>query len=188
MRRFAGWIVIVIGLLASGCSSLVAPNYSPDYSAVDSLKRAQLLKSAVGKAQPDDPDAPVNGIKLRGANLRASDGTFAAYLGRAITTDLRDADLYDPNASRRIDVVLLRNDINIAGFSDGTGEITADLTLSDGGRTLLRKTYTASTRFESNFMGAIAIPKGQTEYPNLVRALLSTIYRDPAFVRAMQTR
>ena len=49
----------------------------------------------------------------------------------------------------------------------------------------LRKTYQARTSFESSFAGAVAIPKGQIEYPSLVRTLLRNVYTDPAFVAAI---
>ena len=185
--RFIVASVLVVCTLASGCAQLVVPNYSADFSAVDALKRAPLQKASVGTVQPVDPAAKVNRLSLRGAGLGTPDGTFSAYLGRAITADLKDAALYDAQSPRHIDLVLLQNEIDVSGFSEGKGQIEVDLSLVNGSTTLLRKTYAATTRFDSSFAGAVAIPKGQSEYPNVVRSLLSTIYRDPAFIKAMQT-
>lgn len=186
--RCAGMLLaLVVSVLSTGCANLVAPDYSADYSAVDALKRSGLAKSNVGKVQPEDAAAKVNLISLRGSSLRASDTTFAGYVGRAMMSDLKEAGLYDANATRRIDMVLLKNEIDVSGFSEGLGLIEVQLTISDGGKTLLQKNYTAKTRFESGFAGAVAIPKGQTEYPNLVRELLAAIYRDQAFLQAMRS-
>jgi len=187
MRFAAVLLAVAVSALATGCANLVAPDYSADYSAVDALKRSGLAKSRVGKVQPEDVEAKVNLISLRGASLRAGGTTFAGYVGRAMMNDLKEAGLYDANAVRRIDMVLLKNDIDVSGISEGSGLIEVQITISEGGKTLLQKSYTAKTRFESGFAGAVAIPKGQTEYPNLVRELLATIYRDQAFLQAMRS-
>lgn len=60
-----------------------------------------------------------------------------------------------------------------------------ELTVTRDGSQRLYKSYAARTTFESSFAGAVAIPKGQIEYPNLVRALLREVYSDPEFVVAL---
>lgn len=185
MRRFLLAALMGLSTLATGCASFVAPDYSADFPAVDALKRAGLERASVGKFEPQDPTAKVNRITLRGAPLTASNGTFSAYIERALIADLSEAGLYDPKSDRRIDLVLLKNDIDVSGINEGTGQIEANLTVSEAGTPRLRKTYSATTRFESSFAGAVAVPKGQAEYPNLVRALLSKIYRDVAFIQAL---
>jgi len=186
MRHTITAILLTVCALASGCASYVAPNYSADYSALDPLKRAGLAKTAVGKVQPVDANAKVNKITLRGATLKVSEGTFTSYIERAVIADLNEAGLYDSNSPKHIDILLLRNDIDVSGMNTGLGEIEIDLSLAESGKILLRKTYSAKTTFESSFAGATAVNKGQTEYPNLVRELLATVYRDPAFVQAMR--
>jgi len=186
MRFAAALLALTVSVLSTGCANFVAPDYSADYSAVDALKRSGLAKSSVGKVQPEDAAAKVNSISLRGSSLKAGDTTFAGYVGRAMMSDLKEAGLYDANAQRRIDMVLLKNEIDVSGFSEGMGSIEVQLTVSEGSKTLLQKNYTAKTRFASSFAGAVAIPKGQTEYPNLVRELLASIYRDQAFVQALR--
>jgi hypothetical protein len=188
MRHFFTTLIITVAALISGCANLVVPSYSPDYAAVDSLKHSKLDKAALGKVQPDDAKAKVNQISLRGANLTAGDVTFAGYLERAMKNDLQEAGMYDSNAARRIDIVLLQNDMDVSGFSEGVGRIEIELSITTSGTTVLRKKYATSIKFESSFIGAVAIPKGQTEYPNLVRALLSVIYRDQAFSQAMRAQ
>jgi hypothetical protein len=188
MRYTLSLLILAVAALTTGCANFQAPSYSADYAAVDALKRSGLGKSKVGDVQPEQPTAKVNQITLRGSSLTAGDTTFAGYVGRALTSDLKEAGLYDANASRRIDLVLLQNDIDISGFSEGRGIIEVQLTVSNAGKTVLQKNYSANTKFESSFAGHVAIPKGQTEYPNLVRELLTGIYRDQAFLQAMRTQ
>lgn len=181
------WAILAsIAVLTTGCASLVTPTYSPDYPSLDRLKAGQLGKVAVGTFQPRDPQAPVNKITLRGSSLATPQGTFSEYLESAMRSDLNELRALDPNAQTRVDAVLLKNEIDVSGFSTGTGVMVATVTVSKRGAPVLQKTYTANTQFESSFAGAVAIPKGMNEYPTLVRTLLQTIYSDTAFINAIK--
>ena len=186
MYRLKSAVIAVALSCLAGCASFVVPSYSADYSAVDALKRSGLKPVAVEPVQPQDSSAKVNKITLRGAQLTVDDGNYAKYLERALQSDLKEAGLFDPASNRRLFVTLLRNDIDVSGFSEGTGDIQAEVAVNEQGQTRLRKTYTANTKFESSFAGAVAIPKGQAEYPNLVRSLLAQIYRDPEMLAALK--
>lgn len=172
-------------LLATGCAQLVAPPYSSDYEALDNLKRAHAERVTVATVQPTDPKSPVNNLSLRGAGLRSASGTFAKYLEDALVGDLREISLYDPSAHTRIDAVIQKNEIAVSNIATGSGSMDVELTVLRDGSQRLRKLYSVQTTFESSFAGAVAIPKGQSEYPNLVRALLRKVYSDPAFIQAI---
>ena len=186
LRPLVTAIAVGATLALGACGSFVVPDYSADYGAVDGLKRQGLQRASVGPGAPEDRTAKVNQITLRGSQLTAGERSFAAYVARALATDLREAGLLDTGSTRRIDVTLLRNDVDISGLSVGTSDIEIELTVTEAGRTLLKKNYQAQTRFDSHFVGNVAIPRGQIEYPNLVRALLATIYRDPAFIQSLK--
>ncbi|WP_439608730.1 hypothetical protein [Hydrogenophaga sp.] len=175
-----------ITVLLTGCASFVAPTYSPDYPSIDRLKASQLGKVSVGVFQPRSAEAPVNRITLRGAAFAPASGTFAEYLENAIRSDLTELRVLDPNAGTRIDATLLKNDIDVSGINTGEGFMDVKLTVSKGGKAVHEKVYSARTQFESSLAAAVAVPKGQSEYPRLVRTLLQTIYADPAFIAAVQ--
>lgn len=178
--------LIIVSILLSGCASFVAPGYSPNYETIDKLKKENLAKLAVGEVQPTDPAAPINKISLRASSLKSSSGTFAKYLEEALISDLKELGLYEPTAGNRIDAVIIKNDIDISGFSKGLGIMEVKIKVSKNTDTVFEKTYVANTQFESSFAGAVAIPKGQSEYPSLVRELLKKIYEDPAFIQAIK--
>jgi len=176
-----------LAIFATGCAQLVAPPYSSDYEALDRLKKAPLRPATVAAVQPTDPKHAVNNLSLRGARLVSAKGTFAKYLEDALVADLKELSAYDPAARTRIDATLLNNDIAIGNIATGTGLIEVELTVTRDGERRLRKKYVARTSFESSFAGAVAIPKGQSEYPALVRALLRDIYSDSEFVSAISS-
>lgn len=186
MKKIIKLMLVITSLQLSGCASLVAPSYSPSYESIDQVKKVKAVRLSVGTVLPTDPAAKVNTISLRGSSLKASDGTFAKYLENAIVSDLKEMGFYDSTSSSRIDITILKNDIDISGFSNGNGMLEAAVKVTCNNVVSLDKTYTATTQFDSSFAGAVAIPKGQSEYPNLVRAFLTQLYSDSAFVEAIK--
>ena len=180
-------IVVSIALIAltTGCT-IMAPSYTPDYTVLDALKRQQLEKIAIEPVEPKNPKAGINSISLRGSQLTSTSGSYAQYLEDAIKSDLNEAKMLDPNSTFRLSATLLKNDIDVTGFSTGIGTIEAKFSINRKSITLFDKTIAAETEFESSFAGAVAIPKAQTEYPNLVRALLNKLYTDKEFVHVLQ--
>lgn len=170
----------------SGCSTLTPPPYSADYQTLDQLRKQPLEKISVGAFQPRNLDAPVNRISLRAATLAGPKGTFAQYLEDALIQDMQEIAVFAAGAGTRIDATILKNDIDISGFSTGTGRMDVELTVTRNAKTQLNKTYSAMSTFNSSFIGAVAIPKGQSEYGTLVRALLSAVYADPQFINALK--
>ena len=181
-----GLMFVLLAGVLGGCASLTTPPYSPDYEAIDRLKEENTEKLAVGKVQPDDPAAPVNKITLRGITLKPQSGTFANYLEDAIRTDLMEMGVYNPAAATRIDMTIVKNDIDVSGISTGYGAMEVKLTVNKSGSSMFEKTYATYTQFDSSFLGSTALAKGQSEYPNLVRTLLQKIYGDPSFINAVR--
>jgi hypothetical protein len=178
--------VVTAAVLTSGCASFSAPSYSPHYETIDRLKRLNLEKMSIGEVQPSEATAPVNKISLRGAMLVSPSGTFANYLKNAIRSDLTEMGLYDPASATQVDATILRNDIDVSGFETGYGVMEARVAIAKHGVLAFERIYSVNTQFQSSFAGAVAVPKGQNEYPNLVRALLQKVYGDPSFIEAVR--
>lgn len=176
----------ILSLQLSGCVSLHAPDYSPDYQVIDSYRNISAGKFSVETVQPTDPAAKVNNISLRASSLKSASGTFSKYIENALISDLSEMGLYDTSSSSSIGVTVLKNDIDISGLSEGSGILEGLVQVKRSQKTVLEKRYSATTKFESSFVGAVAIPKGQQEYPNLVRAFLQKIYADPEFKQAIK--
>lgn len=176
----------LIGVSLSGCATFVAPNYSPSYEEIDRLKKLSADHFSIDPVQPTDPSAKVNRITLRGTSMQSPYGTYSKYLENALISDLTEMGVYDASSASRINVLILKNDIDISGFSVGTGVLEANIKVSRSGNVVLDKTYKTETKFESSFAGIVAIPKGQSEYPNLVRAFLKDVYNDSSFIEALK--
>ncbi|HEX5805108.1 MAG TPA: hypothetical protein VFY31_02080 [Macromonas sp.] len=179
-------LVSVVAVLTSGCASFSVPSYTPDYPTLDQMKRENIEKISVGQFQPQDPNSPINKISLRGASLKPAEGNYAKYLEQAIRSDLADMRLLDPESPTRIEATLTQNYIDVSGISTGYGALEVELSVLKSGTAVFTKKYMVQTSFESSFAAAVAVPKGQNEYPNLVKTLLKNIYSDPDFLRSVK--
>lgn len=118
--------------------------------------------------------------------LTSPKGTFANYLEDAIRSDLIEINFHDDASNIQLNATILQNDIDVSGIGTGYGVMEINLAIEKFGALVLEKIYLANTEFDSSFAGAVAIPKGQSEYPNLVRTLLKKIYNDSAFIDAVK--
>ena len=181
------FFLVLITIFTSGCASLQAPDYSPNYKIIDNLKNKDIQRMSVGEIQPKDKNASINYISLRGRKLISPcGGTFANYLENAIRSDFIEMGIYDPTSTTELNATILKNDIDISGISSGYGVMEVELTLKKKGNMVFKKIYSANIEFESAFSGNIAIPTGQAAYPDLVRKLLQTIYTDKQFLEMVQ--
>ena len=177
---------IVVAALGSGCS-IVAPQYSSSMQNVQKLKDAGNTPAKVGEFGSRQAPENANPISLRGSSLVSPyASSYANYLGEAIKQELTLAGRLTSNADIEVSGVLLKNDINVSGFSVGYGDIEARFVVKKGGRVTYDQTKSAHTEWESAFAGPIAIPRGRDEYPRLVQQLLAVLYTDKTFLEALQ--
>lgn len=178
--------VLMAAFFFTGCASLEAPAYTPQYEVLDKLKRQKIENISVGKFQPSDPQNPLNRISLRGASITSPNETFAKYLEEAIRSDFKDIDRYEANAKIQIEGTIFKNDIDVLSFSKGYSIIEIKMVITKNDNITFEKNYSANTEFESSFAGAIALQNGLAEYPRLIRKLLSSVYEDSAFIKEIQ--
>lgn len=177
---------ILLAVFESGCS-MVAPQYSASMENVQTLKNAGEVSGRVGTftsvSGPGNPDT----ISLRASSMVSPySGSYANYLAEAIKQELSMAGKLAAGTDIEVSGVLLKNDMNIGSFSTGYGDIEARFVVKRGDRVSYDQVKTAHTEWESAFVGAVAIPRGQQEYPRLVQTLLSQLYADVAFLQALK--
>jgi hypothetical protein len=171
--------------LASGCS-MTAPKYTASLDNVQNLKDANIQPTKVGVFT----SVPVNDnqatISLRGSSLASPyEGSYAKYLAEALTQELSMAGKLAPDAQIEVTGALLKNDISIP-VSTGTADITAGFTVTRGGTVRYDRSKSIHETWDSSFIGAIAIPRAQEEYPVMVQKLLAELYADPDFIQALK--
>ena len=181
---------ILLALLAifsclGGCS-LVAPKYTLSVNHVQTLRDAGPASVKVGAISAQGDEAHDQSISLRGSAMHSPYGTYARYLQEALTQELREANILDPNAQVEISAVVLKNDIHAAGFVTASADIEARFQVTRAGQTTFDKIKSAHLEWDSSFIGGIAIPRAQQHYPQVVSALLEQLYADREFLQALK--
>jgi len=175
--------MILVGAIA-GCAT-VAPNYNTSPESAQRLQTAKVQPANVGDFSAEK-GAPNTSIALRASTMEAAQGTYAKYLAAAIKSELELVKLYSPNSTTQISGVLIRNEMNTGLAVTGEGLIEARFIVRRDGNVRFDKVKLASITWDSNFVGAIAIPRAQQEYPRLVQRLVAELFSDPDFVTALK--
>jgi hypothetical protein len=177
--------LVLAAVLATGCA-MQAPRYQPSLDNVEVAKKLPASAS-VGAFKVQANGAGVSSIGLRGSSMNSPVGAdYAAYLADALQQELQLAGKMDAKSTVVITGVLLKNDIAAGGFSTNSGEIEAEFLVLNGGKERFRATKRSELSWESSFVGAIAIPKAQQQYPLLVQKLLTQLFADASFVAALK--
>lgn len=185
MKRLV-WITVLMAFI-SGCAQM-APRYSPSVVNVQNLRDSGAGKCAIGtiRADPKVGDK-VNAITLRTHPLVSPyNEKFTDYLENALRTDFTLAGLLDPNSTVLIEGLMLSNDIDVSGASEGTGEMAVRVIVTRAGQVRYDKVKTSKITFEISFLGALSIPRGVQAYPELVQKFLADLYADYEFIDALK--
>tara|TARA_R110002126_G_scaffold12196_3_gene53139 strand:- start:1467 stop:2012 length:546 start_codon:yes stop_codon:yes gene_type:complete len=176
-------LALLLTLVISGCS-MHTPPYATSIDNNQLIKRSGIQPVAVGNFTTTKK---LNKISLRGSPMHSSVGAgYGDYLNDALVQELKLAKLWSAVSTNVISGELLANDIDISGFSSGEGVITVRFMVESNGAIVFEKTVTANTDIESSFIGAIAIPNGQANYPVLIQEVIKNLFSDPEFIKALQ--
>lgn len=190
MKRFLRIALLAIAAcsaaLLTGCATpMGAPQPTLDNTA--RLRAVPLQKAGLGTFTVDSkkPASLDQSVSMRGSTLHSPvDGSFAQYLKETLRTELDAAGLYDPASPAVIAGTLIDTDVD-AAIGTGTAKLRARFVVTRNGATTFDKVLTASSRWESSFIGAVAIPLAASKYQELYRKLAGQLFSDPAFRRAL---
>lgn len=176
-------LALLMGL--SGCS-LPVQNYQPSVQNVHELRNTPTNRLGVGAFSAREDEAKINQFSLRGSSLTSPSGSFAAYLENAVKEELKHANKLDLSSEIRLTGVLVKNVVDASGISLGTADIEAEFTVVRKGKEIFRKIKSIHHEWPSSFVGAVALPAAQTNYPIAVQKLLSSLLTDADFITSIQ--
>lgn len=178
-------LIIVMQIVAalSACAT-TAPRYTPDLAASEELEKQALGKMRVGEFSSATPD--VEKITIRGGTFNAPGGSsFANYLRMALQDELVMAGIWDESSSISISGILLENDLDASGINTGIADLSAEFIVTVNSSEVYRNIHSIHHEWESSFAGAVAISRAHDNYVIAVRMLLSELFTDPNFLRAV---
>lgn len=173
-------------LFLHGCA-LQAPRYQPSIDNVEQLKKAAVRPATLGAFTVQAGATGGGSISLRGSGMTSPVGAdYAAYLADALRQELALAGKLDPKSTLEISGVLVKNDIAAGGISTNSGEVEARFIVKNGGQVRYDAVKRAELSWDSSFIGGVAIPKAQQQYPLIVRQLLAKLLADSLFQQSLQ--
>jgi hypothetical protein len=179
-------VLLASAVLAGGCS-LVAPRYTSSLENVQTIKDAGTQTASVGTIESGSGKGNHNPISLRGSSLASPyDNSYAKYLAEALKQELSLAGKLAPDAQIEVSGVLQKNDINIPAVGSGSGDLEARFVVKHEGAVRYDRVKSVHDEWDSSFVGAVAIPRAQTQYPILVQKLLAQLYADPDFMQSLK--
>lgn len=184
MIRIMKVSVVALSLLVTACS-MQAPPYQASLENVQTIKRAKVEQLNVGNITSTKE---LNSISLRGSSMYSPvDKSYGVYLSKALENELKLAKLWSGVSATVLTGEMLTNDIDVSGFSEGTGEASAKFVVTRDNKVIFEKVISANHTFESSFIGAIAIPNAQAGYVNLVQKLIKNLFEDEAFISVLKS-
>lgn len=176
--------LLALAVLASACSTPLPP-YSPSVANAD-ITTKLAAPIAVGKfGYAQGREAELNHVSGRGMSFESPvEGSIAAYFAAAAISELKAGGKYDANAPRVLTGVLEKNHLDASGTSQNDSALQVRFRLSHGSATLYDRQVSAERKWESSFMGAIAVPMAASNYIATLQKLLGNLFQDPDFIRA----
>jgi hypothetical protein len=156
----------------------------PSLQTLEALRASDLPAMRVGSfaLAPGLPAELDKSAGVRAASLTSpEDGSFAKYLGKTLETDLRMTGKLDPNSDLVVEGLLTANDVD---SSVGTAKLGAKFSLLRAGKPVFEKTLSADAKWESTFIGAVAIPDAINNYTALYDKLALSLLTDADFKAA----
>ena len=177
-------LILTACVLMTACS-VNAPKYSPSADNSNILQDLTTHKISVGNFNDSSPQ--VNSLSMRGSSLVSPyNESYSLYLTKALEEELKLAGIWDNKSSIRISGALIDNQLDVSGFSVGTASITVRFVVKRDNKVVYNNVVVANHEWESSFMGAIAIPAGQSNYPVVIQKLFTNLFNDKKFMTAIK--
>ena len=180
--------VAVVSLALFGCATVKMP--VPTTASADSLstlRGANLAPARTGAfvlapGKPASLDTTLDG--LRGSSVEPANGSFAKTLREQLVVELKAAGLYDEASNTVITGELTDSQVD-AAIGTGTARLGAHFVVTRDGKPVYDKAIVVDAKWDSSFVGAIALPAAINQYTALFKTLAGKLFADPDFLKAL---
>jgi hypothetical protein len=172
--------------LASACVTPMA-DQQPSLTNIQLLRTGEMPSFALGDfaLAPGLPTRMDRSISIRADSVTApGDGSFSHYLRQTLETELRAAGKLDPASATIISAQLTQSHVSTGTPANGT--LGARFHVERHGQTLFDREVVVGDQWESNFIGAVAIPMAMDRYTALYQRLVTQLLSDDEFRAAVR--
>lgn len=178
MRRLRGFSLLLLFLLATGCSTYAANRYSVDADNVVALRGYSDSKVAVGTFTASKPGQYSLNCRMVGPIQTPGKVPFSEYIRDALISELQMAEVYDSESS-----VVLTGHLADIKFSSTSGgwEISLNVASSNGSSFSVFTTYD----YSSSLWGETACNQTAQALAPAVQDLIRTVVFHEQFPHLM---
>lgn len=134
-----------------------------------------------GQSSPE-----VDNLTLRGGSMTSPyNNSYSEYVTKALEEELKLAGIWGPQEDIQITGTLIDNQIDISGFSVGTGSISVQFVVKRNNKPVYDKVISVKHEWQSSFVGAVAIPAGANNYPIMLQKLFAELFKDEKFIKSV---
>ena len=185
LRKITAMPAVLAFALLTGCATqLGAPVASADNTTkarATGMGPVQVGEFALAPGKDKSLDAS---ISVRASSASApTGGSFSQYLRETLIVELKSAGLLNPGSPAVITGLLTESQVDPA-IREGSAKLGARFVVTRAGATVYDRELTVSSKWESSFIGAVAIPAAINEYTALYRKLVGVLLDDPKFQEA----
>jgi hypothetical protein len=184
---------LIIAALAaaalSGCANIKLAQPQVVVENVAALRSANIPAIGAGKfaLEAGKPAGIDKKVTVRGSPITVEGGgAFSQHLKATLVSDLKAAGKYDPAAPLIIEGELTDNTLNAAGTRTADAFMAVRFRVMRDGLALYDRRIEQRARWESSFVGMIAIPDAINRFTEQFRLVLLKLYQDPDFLRAVK--
>lgn len=167
-----GFMLVAVGLLLAGCETYSAPRYGASVDNVMALKKFAPAQVNVGTF--DEPKQFGAGCRAAGPITASDQLTFASYISKALSDELKLAGVYDPNGK-----VTLTGSLDKLFFSsaDGYWDIALTVRSSNGNSVSVTEHY----KFAPAFSASNGCKRVADAYFPAVQNVIQKVINSPEF-------
>jgi hypothetical protein len=172
----------ITALFLAGCALPALPPPQASLDNIQALRAADVAPMKVGafSPAPGSPTMMDKSILVRAGTQAAPEGSFATYLADTLAAELKGAGRLDPNSSLVLSGVITEAHAD-AAMPTASARLAAHFALTRSGQTVFDKTLSVEAQWDSDFVGAVAIPDAFNHYSGLFPQLAAKLFADPQF-------
>jgi hypothetical protein len=176
----------ILLFVITGCT-VKSPVYKIDNNLANSLNDYNLNSSAVSKDEGEVLNKSMNELSLRAATMISSYGnSYSDYVFNSLRQQLSQNNLYNPNSDIMIKTKLLKNNVDIWGFSVGNYDLIVNFKIFKNNIVLYDKNIESNHSFPSHFIGNIAIENAINNYPLAVQKVIAKFLIDSETIKILE--
>ncbi len=180
-------VAIALCLTSAGCISTPIDTMTPSLETLKLLRAQDMPPVALGSFTLADTAKSGRSVSIRGSTINAPKGkTFADFLKDTLAAELTASGKLDPASATVVSGRLLESGAG-ENIARGQARLSAEFSVANGGAApSFVRTYSAESAWQSDFIGALAIPEAFRQYNALYAQLVRKLFADPEFVAALK--